>query len=200
MSLYALAVWAPVLFAAGLAAAGLGTRSRPVGVAVGLALVSAGLGLRCEGLALVAGPRAVLAEPSLGLVGIALLGAAHRLAGIPVAESRWALHGALGVLALALYPLALGLGWVDPYAWGYGPGLPLALAVGVAGLVWVPRARVVAGVGLAALAVHRAGWAESDNLWDVLIDPVAALLAGVGIVRAVLRGRGAREGGRRVQP
>ena len=192
MSLYAMAVWAPVLAAVGVVVAGWATRRRPWVLGAALVVVAAGFALPVAGLPLVAWPRAVLAEPSLGLVGVGLLTIGHRVGGFAwVGGIQAVLHGTVLGLGLALYPLALGLGWFDPYGLGYRPGLPLALALVVAGLWWVPAARGLAALGTVALGVHATGWAESDNLWDLLIDPVGVgLAAGWGLGRLGQRQRG----------
>lgn len=79
------------------------------------------------------------------------------------------------LVALAFYPLALGVGPFDPYGLGYRP-LPLLVALlPLAGwLAWRrhPAWLVVLGFDLFAYA---AGF--FDNLWDALFDPVLMLVA-----------------------
>ena len=93
------------------------------------------------------------------------------------------------LLALCFYPLALGLGMIDPYAWGYGSiaffigVLTFALVCGL--LNWVKGVWIIA----IAIIVWAAHWHESANLWDYLLDPflaIWALLAPLGILN---RGR-----------
>lgn len=102
------------------------------------------------------------------------------------ARERTALLGFLGVMALLLYPFALGLGPLDPYRAGYGGiGLILMLALLV---LWAMRR----GFTLLPLAVALAfaGWSfgvlESTNLWDYLIDAPLAIYALWATVRASL--------------
>jgi hypothetical protein len=89
------------------------------------------------------------------------------------------------LLALSFYPFALGLGMIDPYAWGYGSiaffigVLTFALVCGL--LNWVKGAWIIA-IAIIAWAAH---WHESANLWDYLLDPflvIWALLAPLGIL------------------
>ena len=92
---------------------------------------------------------------------------------------------AIVLLALSFYPFALGLGMIDPYAWGYGSiaffigVLTFALVCGL--LNWVKGVWIIA-IAIIAWAAH---WHESANLWDYLLDPflvVWALLAPLGIL------------------
>lgn len=92
-------------------------------------------------------------------------------------RERTALLGFLGVMALLLYPFALGLGPLDPYRAGYG-GIGLILMLALLAL-WAMRR----GFTLLPLAVALAfaGWSfgvlESTNLWDYLIDAPLAIYA-----------------------
>ena len=89
------------------------------------------------------------------------------------------------LLALSFYPFALGLGMIDPYAWGYGSiaffigVLTFALVCGL--LNWVKGVWIIA-IAIIAWAAH---WHESANLWDYLLDPflvIWALLVPLGIL------------------
>jgi hypothetical protein len=104
------------------------------------------------------------------------------------ARNRLALQMALAFAALALYPLALGLGAFDPYRFGFGdPWLVGALGL-VALAAWRARLTPLAlGIALALLA-WAIGWYESGNLWDYLIDPLVSLWAiGALLIRAARR-------------
>jgi len=84
---------------------------------------------------------------------------------------------AMAMIALCFYPFALGLGMVDPYAWGYGSiaflvaALFFALVCGLAN--WTKGVWVIA-IAIIAWAAH---WHESANLWDYLLDPFLAIWA-----------------------
>lgn len=93
------------------------------------------------------------------------------------AQARFALLFLVALTALGLYPLALGIGYFDPYRLGYGDPwfvsvlLVVALAAGF---------RQLPAIALAiALAVFAwgIGWYESTNLWDYLLDPLLAIYA-----------------------
>ncbi|AGG33162.1 hypothetical protein D521_0593 [beta proteobacterium CB] len=91
----------------------------------------------------------------------------------------------LAVIAIAFYPLALGFGMVDPYAWGYG-SIALLVAVilfaigcGLAG--WMKGVWIIS-FAIMAWAAH---WHESTNLWDYLLDPFLAIWALLAILNAI---------------
>ena len=91
----------------------------------------------------------------------------------------------LTLIAIAFYPLALGFGMMDPYAWGYGSiGLLttvvlLAIICGLAGWtkgVWILSFAIIAWAG------H---WHESANLWEYLLDPFLVIWALFSIPHAI---------------
>ena len=83
----------------------------------------------------------------------------------------------VAIVALCFYPFALGLGMVDPYAWGYGSiaflvaVLFFALVCGLAS--WTKGVWIIA-IAILAWTAH---WHESANLWDYLLDPFLAIWA-----------------------
>ena len=91
----------------------------------------------------------------------------------------------LALIAIAFYPLALGLGMIDPYAWGYGSiGLLIAVILfaiicGIAG--WIKGVWIIS-FAMIAWAAH---WHESANLWDYLLDPFLAIWALIAIPKAI---------------
>ena len=96
---------------------------------------------------------------------------------------------AIVLIAIAFYPLALGLGMIDPYAWGYGSiaffiaVLFFALVCGLAN--WSKGVWIIA-IAILAWAAH---WHESANLWDYLLDPFLAIWALAGLIAALYRRR-----------
>ena len=83
----------------------------------------------------------------------------------------------VAIIALCFYPFALGLGMVDPYAWGYG-SIPFLIAVLFFALVcglanWMKGVWIIA-IAILAWTVH---WHESANLWDYLLDPFLTIWA-----------------------
>lgn len=104
--------------------------------------------------------------------------------------------GGLLLLVLAagvLYPLALGAAFYDTYRWGYSePGfLGLLLLVALAGIA-LRMPLVALSIGLAVLG-WAAGWSESGNLWDYLLDPLLAICALCMLPHAVWRTCRSRE-------
>jgi hypothetical protein len=84
---------------------------------------------------------------------------------------------ALAVIALVLYPTALGFSPFDLYSLGYSPvTLSIAVATVFAACVW--REKWLPALMLAAAYV---AWLshclDSDNLWDYLLDPVIVIYA-----------------------
>ncbi|MDH3592814.1 MAG: hypothetical protein OER88_13090, partial [Planctomycetota bacterium] len=78
-----------------------------------------------------------------------------------------------------LYPAALGLGPIDPYAWGFaGWGLPIVLLV-FAAWCWTTGRGVVALILFGAVAAYDLRLMESENLWDYVLDPFVALAGAV---------------------
>lgn len=104
---------------------------------------------------------------------------------------RRALLTLIAFLALVLYPMALGAGAFDPYRLGYGDPLFVAALLLIALLAWHRKYTLIAlCIALATLA-WSAGWYESDNLWDYLLDPFVAVYALAAItirgVKALLK-------------
>jgi hypothetical protein len=83
----------------------------------------------------------------------------------------------VGTGGLLLYPLALGLGYLDPYRLGFGNPWMLVLLLAIVLLAWRLDLVWVAGwVSLGVLA-WGVGAFESRNLWDYLIDPLVTVWA-----------------------
>ena len=95
----------------------------------------------------------------------------------------------IALVAILFYPLALGLGMMDPYAWGYGSitfliaAILLAIVSGIAG--WTKGVWIIS-IAIIAWAAH---WHESANLWDYLLDPLLAIWALVATIGALYRRR-----------
>jgi hypothetical protein len=83
----------------------------------------------------------------------------------------------IALAALALYPMALGIGAYDPYRLGYGDPLFVAVLLLIVLIAWFRKSfLLVLCIALATLA-WATGWYESDNLWDYLIDPFVSIYA-----------------------
>lgn len=87
----------------------------------------------------------------------------------------WKIPAGVAACAALFYPLALGLGDFDPYRFGFQPlGLVVVLA-SLAMLAWWRGQSLLLWLFAVDLIVFAAGWHESRNLWDVLIDPLLAI-------------------------
>jgi hypothetical protein len=93
------------------------------------------------------------------------------------ARHRFALLVLMACIAPVFYPMALGAGMLDPYRLGYGdPQFVTALLL-LALLAWYLKSGLIAlCIALATLA-WAAGWYESGNLWDYLLDPFVSVYA-----------------------
>lgn len=83
----------------------------------------------------------------------------------------------VALAALALYPMALGVSAFDPYRLGYGDPLFVAALLLVALAAWIRKYQLIASCIALAILAWTAGWYESGNLWDYLLDPWIAIYA-----------------------
>jgi hypothetical protein len=93
------------------------------------------------------------------------------------ARARRALLLTVALAALALYPMALGVSEFDPYRLGYGEPLFIAALLLIALAAWIRKYHLIASCIALAILAWTAGWYESDNLWDYLLDPWIAIYA-----------------------
>jgi hypothetical protein len=104
-------------------------------------------------------------------------------------RSRVALQAVVAAVGFALYPLALGIGPIDPYRLGFGNSWSMGLLFLLALAAWGLQFQLVAlciALGLLAYAV---GWHESNNLWDYLLDPLLWGYALCGLLAPLARAR-----------
>ena len=83
----------------------------------------------------------------------------------------------VALIAVLFYPLALGFGMFDPYAWGYGSiGLLISvvLLATFCGLTAWTKGVWIFSIAMISWVAH---WHESANLWDYLLDPFLAIWA-----------------------
>jgi hypothetical protein len=123
-------------------------------------------------------------NPSVTLSGLLLIALTARLRGKKIFRHRdWSAAWIFGaVAALVLYPMGLGLTRIDPYACGWYPGMPLAVAV--AATLLLLRGNRFGAVLILPFCGLLAGVQESTNFWDTLIDPfygAAGLLLTAGM-------------------
>ena len=91
----------------------------------------------------------------------------------------------LALIAMVFYPFALGLGMVDPYAWGYGSIsflIAVILCAVICGLAGWVKGVWILSFAIIAWAAH---WHESANLWDYLLDPFLAIWSLFAIPNAI---------------
>lgn len=93
------------------------------------------------------------------------------------AKHRLALLILITLAALALYPMALGVGAFDPYRLGYGNAQFIAALLALALAAWFRKSTLIALCIAFATLAWTAGWYESDNLWDYLLDPFVSIYA-----------------------
>ena len=165
-----------------------GLNSRGAGWCVGLGLVSLGLlMIPIAGLPLARVIAAVMTHWSAPLVALLLACVGKTFFGVELlrredAKAMWAFGVATGVV---LYPMAMGVGSTDPFAYGWHFG-PLFIVVGIIAMIFQWRRNRFGWVLLAAFISWQVGAAESENLWDCLVDPVFFLVAVVATCRSVI--------------
>lgn len=104
---------------------------------------------------------------------------------LPAEKTPFKFKVLIALIAIIFYPLALGFGMLDPYAWGYSSigfliaVILLAILCGLAG--WTKGVWIVS-IAIIAWASH---WHESANLWDYLLDPFLAIWAMYAIPRFI---------------
>jgi hypothetical protein len=135
-----------------------------------------------EGIAIarwIAGVSANFSIPSVCLLAVVVWQrtSARQIFSVADWGAAWT-FGAVG--GLVLYPLALGVGSLDPYTWGWRIS-PLFVANGaITGwLIWKQN-RFGIVLLLAALAFHLQ-LEESSNYWDYLLDPIYSLVSLVAL-------------------
>jgi hypothetical protein len=116
-------------------------------------------------------------NPSFTITGILLVALGSRLSGKAFFRRQdWNAAWIFGaVAALALYPMGLGLTRIDPYAWGWGPILPLAVTATATFLLL--RGNRFGIVLLFPFAGWVMGVQESTNFWNTLVDPFYGLVS-----------------------
>ncbi len=133
-------------------------------------------------------------NPSFTLTGLLAVALLQRVSGKKIFRSidwsgAWVFGG---VAALVLYPMGLGLTSIDPYAWGWGPGLPLATALCAS--IFLLRGNRFGIILILPLLGSLLHLQESANLWDALIDSCYAGTALLAVASWAAHGvrRGAR--------
>ncbi len=117
--------------------------------------------------------RGVTGDFSIATLALLLVAVLRSLSGRTLVDeaNRQAALRALAIAALLFYPLALGLGMFDPYRLGYGNLWFMAALLACALWSTLRYSTLLALCMALAVAAWSAGWYESPNLWDYLLDP-----------------------------
>lgn len=95
--------------------------------------------------------------------------------------------------ALLLYPMGLGLTSLDPYGWGWGPHIPILIAVAAAMLTLRgSRFGILLLLPFVGFLLHLQ---ESTNFWDALIDPFYAIFSILACLVLLVPRRKVSQGG-----
>jgi hypothetical protein len=81
---------------------------------------------------------------------------------------------------------------LDPYVWGYDSITLLTAVMAVALDAWLVGSNRIAIILALAILAWAAGWHESTNLWDYILDPFLGLWAIASLIRSAWRARAAR--------
>jgi len=97
-------------------------------------------------------------------------------------KHRFMLLALIALAAFALYPMALGASAYDPYRLGYGNLQFIVVLLLLALVAWFWKYWLIALCIALAILAWAAGWYESGNLWDYLLDPFVAIYAMTAII------------------
>lgn len=127
----------------------------------------------------------------LSITTLILCGSAifRSLTGRPIADdgTRLTRMTLIALAALALYPMALGVGLFDPYRLGYGSPWFVGGLLAVSLAAWQFRRPEIAACLALAILAWTLRWYESTNLWDYLLDPLVSFYALGAVTRRGLR-------------
>ena len=144
---------------------------------LGAALIA--LSVPLWSLSLPAFLRGITGDLSISAVVLLALSLLRALSGRELVEqvNRRSMLAAVALVAVLFYPFALGFSAFDPYRLGYGNLWFMAALLAFS--IWSSlRHSTFLAVCIAlAVAAWSAGWYESPNLWDYLLDPWLAIYA-----------------------
>ena len=152
----------------------LGRKARPGAVRLAVSLVAAAVVpfIPFRGWMLFQWVAVLEPEPSVTVMALLFAGLVSRAGGPKLLRScDWNSAWAFGATAsLLLFPTTIGLSSVDIYSWGWCKGF--ALAVGLLAMGLLLKGNRLGVVLLIGLLVYFLRTGESNNAWDVLIDPL----------------------------
>jgi hypothetical protein len=129
--------------------------------------------------------RGITGDLSISAVLLLALALLRALSGRELVEqaNRHSMLAVVAIAAVLFYPFALGFSAFDPYRLGYGNLWFMAVLLGFA--IWSSlRYSTFLAVCIAlGVAAWSAGWYESPNLWDYLLDPWLAIYALAALVK-----------------
>lgn len=142
-------------------------------------LISAGvLSFRVDGMALARWAANFTGNFSIPFAGLVIAAVWERTFAYRLFAPRdWIAGWTFGLISgLLLYPLAMGWGQVDPYAWGRHFSLLFIAGAILTGLLIWKRNRLGLLL-LLSIAGFRLHVLESDNYWDYIVDPIYCLVS-----------------------
>jgi hypothetical protein len=99
----------------------------------------------------------------------------------------WRLPACVAVIGIALYLSMLGPWNIDLYRLGYQPGWLVGVLGMAAIIAWWRRNALYLWLLAIDLLVWQAGWLESTNLWDYLLDPLLVFVMFALAIRNIRR-------------
>ena len=138
-----------------------------------------------NGLPLAAYVRGITGDLSITALVLLMLSVLRPLFGWRPSDAgaRTAMLILIALAATGLYPMALGAGLFDPYSLGYGNPWFIGGLLLIALAACLRRLPVIALAIALAVLEWGAGWNESNNLWDYLLDPLLAIYAFGALLR-----------------
>ena len=195
MNLYSDILWIVLLFSMGFLLCGVIPavgRQTVLRLLTGLALAFLFFLVPAGPVKLVGHLKGLQFEPSLGtmvifvgLVCVRLDQSMVNIGTVAFHNLKQELNGLIAAILLmscAIYPMALGLGNFDPYAFGYQSWTIAAAAFVAWFLVWFEKFELIALWFVLAVFACLIELGESDNLFDYLLDPIALTAALVWLI------------------
>ena len=177
--IYSYLTWTPVLVALGVVLVNRWIENSWIKFLIGLIFSAVLFWLEIDQQSVFLYIRALLIEPSAGLV---LFSLAYLCRTLLTSNSKDLIQQdkllfCILIVGIVLYPLALGLGYIDIYAFGYHPYLSLGILVVALVFWWTPNTKQLAVWLTLALIFSSYELGESDNVFDYLLDPIVFAIA-----------------------
>jgi hypothetical protein len=157
-------IWAQVLIVA-YALSLIGLRSRILALLLALLTL-----VPVQGVSLAMTLRGLWGDPSITTLQLLMLTLAGKT--LPSLRSGYRAPLCIALFSAALYASALGPWNLDLYRLGYQPGSLVAVFGAIAMIAWWRGNTFWLWLLTIDLLGWHAGWLESTNLWDALLDPL----------------------------